>query len=195
MEKNEIRELIDHFGIYIRPSNNEELLMITKNVADAKKRQDELKLAKPSIIAYIHEQENEEKRKREEIEKQFENGTLPIEVRETTHYSRALDMVVTENQITGDPESLSKLMGSRDSGYYTDLPPGKYPISVLPAWQKMQAKKLQLEAKFKEAKETGKRVLVSKKTAPCNEPDCSLDEIYTYAMPDGSLKEERIHTY
>ena len=197
MEESKIRETIEHFGITTRSGNGEELILITRNVDEAKRRQLELRAAKSEILAYIHAREEEEKRKRDEIEKQFENGTLPIEVREITHFSSALDTVVTENEIAGDTASLSRLMGVQYNGYYTDLPPGKYPISVLPAWQKMHAKKLDLEAKFREARETGKRVLISKQTEECKgeEEECSVDIVYTFAMPDGTVKIERIHTY
>ena len=52
-------------------------------------------------------------------------------------------------------------------------------------------------AKFDEAKKTGKPVLLRKWTEDCNDPreECSLDVVYEYAMPDGSTKNERQHTW
>ena len=53
------------------------------------------------------------------------------------------------------------------------------------------------QAKFDEARETGKPVLLQKWTEPCNDPreECSLDIVQQYAMPDGSVKTERNHTW
>ena len=58
-------------------------------------------------------------------------------------------------------------------------------------------KKAELEAKFAEAKRTGKPVEIFRTTTECNDPkiECSLDIITIWAMPDGTQKEERIHTY
>jgi hypothetical protein len=53
------------------------------------------------------------------------------------------------------------------------------------------------KAKFDEARETGRPVLLQKWTEPCNDPreECSLDIVQQYAMPDGSVKTERNHTW
>lgn len=58
-------------------------------------------------------------------------------------------------------------------------------------------KKAELEKKFAEAKRTGKKVEIFRTTAECNNPkiECSLDIIIIWAMPNGTQKEERIHTY
>lgn len=58
-------------------------------------------------------------------------------------------------------------------------------------------KKAELNAKFEEAKRTGKPVEIFRTTTECNDPkiECSLDIITIWAMPDGTQKEERIHTY
>jgi hypothetical protein len=58
-------------------------------------------------------------------------------------------------------------------------------------------KKAELEAKFAEAKRTGKPVEIFRTTTECNDPkiECSLDIITIWAMPDGTQTEERIHTY
>lgn len=51
--------------------------------------------------------------------------------------------------------------------------------------------------KFEEAKTTGKPVELSRYTTGCNDPheDCDLDVVVSYAMPDGSVKTERHHTW
>jgi len=53
------------------------------------------------------------------------------------------------------------------------------------------------QAKFEEARETGEPVLLQKWSEPCNDPreECSLDICCQYAMPDGSVKTERQHTW
>jgi len=53
------------------------------------------------------------------------------------------------------------------------------------------------QAKFDEAKATGKPVLLRHYMADCNDPheECSLDSVSEYAMPDGTVKTERMHTW
>ena len=53
------------------------------------------------------------------------------------------------------------------------------------------------QAKFDEARETGRPVLLQKWSEPCSDPreECSLDIVQQYAMPDGSVKTERNHTW
>lgn len=64
--------------------------------------------------------------------------------------------------------------------------------------EKEQAKKdAEIKAKYAEAKETGKPVEIQRFITDCNNPreECSTDIITVYAMPDGSTKETRTHTY
>lgn len=53
------------------------------------------------------------------------------------------------------------------------------------------------KAKFERARETGRPVLLKRWTEPCSDPreECSLDIVQQYAMPDGSVKTERNHTW
>ncbi len=53
------------------------------------------------------------------------------------------------------------------------------------------------QAKFERARKTGRPVLLAQWTEPCNDPreECSLDIVQQYAMPDGSVKTERNHTW
>jgi len=65
---------------------------------------------------------------------------------------------------------------------------------------KIEAKKkkqAEIAAKFDEAQKTGEPVLLRKWTEDCNDPkeECSVDIIYEYAMPDGTTKLERHHTW
>lgn len=58
-------------------------------------------------------------------------------------------------------------------------------------------KQKEIDEKFKQARETGEKVELERWSAGCNDPsaDCDLDIIVKYAMPDGSTKTERYHTY
>lgn len=59
------------------------------------------------------------------------------------------------------------------------------------------AKVAEAEAKFAEAKETGEPVELDRRVEPCDGSavECSLDIVIRYAMPDGTTKVKRIHTY
>lgn len=59
------------------------------------------------------------------------------------------------------------------------------------------AEKAELQAKFDEAKATGKNVKIRTYMAECNDPkeSCSTDVVTEYAMPDGRVKKERMHTW
>ena len=58
-------------------------------------------------------------------------------------------------------------------------------------------KQAEIAAKFDEAQKTGEPVLLRKWTEDCNDPkeECSVDIVYEYAMPDGTTKVERHHTW
>ncbi|PRR85518.1 hypothetical protein [Clostridium luticellarii] len=53
------------------------------------------------------------------------------------------------------------------------------------------------KAIFQKAKETGEPQELSRILAECNDPDedCSLDIVYTMAMPDGTTQQKRQHTW
>ncbi|BFH18296.1 hypothetical protein J6TS7_20940 [Paenibacillus dendritiformis] len=58
-------------------------------------------------------------------------------------------------------------------------------------------RKRQLDEKFEEAKRTGERVLMRSWHDRCNNPreECSLDIVSEWAMPDGTTKVTRQHTW
>lgn len=58
-------------------------------------------------------------------------------------------------------------------------------------------KKEEVQKLFELAKETGEKQEITRWTEPCNNPneECNLDSIVLYAMPDGSKKKERYHTW
>lgn len=57
--------------------------------------------------------------------------------------------------------------------------------------------KAEIAAKFAEAKETGDPVVIRRWSEPCNDPyeECDVDNLVEYAMPDGTTKVERHHTW
>lgn len=61
---------------------------------------------------------------------------------------------------------------------------------------KQEAELKRLQA-FETAKKTGTKQFLSSWSEECNEPEesCDIDNVYLYAMPDGSMKEERNHTW
>ncbi|WP_374723589.1 hypothetical protein [Calidifontibacillus erzurumensis] len=63
--------------------------------------------------------------------------------------------------------------------------------------EKEEQRKIEEQKKFEEAKRTGKPVELSRYTTFCNNPneECNIDIVVTYALPDGSIKTERIHTW
>ena len=64
--------------------------------------------------------------------------------------------------------------------------------------QEREAKrKKAIEEKFEKARETGEKIELERWTSVCNDPsaDCDIDIVIRYAMPDGSTKTERYHTY
>ena len=58
-------------------------------------------------------------------------------------------------------------------------------------------KQKEIEEKIKQARETGEKVELERWSVGCNDPtaDCDIDIVIKYAMPDGSIKTERYHTY
>ena len=63
--------------------------------------------------------------------------------------------------------------------------------------QAEEKKEAERKAIFDKAKETGKKQLLKKWSEPCNDPneECDVDMIYEYAMPNGTVKGERQHTW
>ena len=65
-----------------------------------------------------------------------------------------------------------------------------------PAKKKAEAK-AERQAKFDEAAITGQPVVLQSYATDCNDPkeECSTDIVTVYAMPDGTTKTTRQHTW
>lgn len=63
--------------------------------------------------------------------------------------------------------------------------------------EKEKAEKERIEALFAKARETGKPQVIEQYPVECNVPeeDCDIDIVTIYAMPDGTRKTERHHTW
>lgn len=65
------------------------------------------------------------------------------------------------------------------------------------AEEKQEKRESKVNEKFEEAKKTNTKVEISRTSEVCSDDneDCDVDIIVTYAMPDGSKKTERYHTW
>ena len=63
--------------------------------------------------------------------------------------------------------------------------------------EQVEKKQKEIDEKFKQARETGEKVELERWHEKCSDPseECSLDIVVIYAMPDGTTKIERYHTY
>lgn len=63
--------------------------------------------------------------------------------------------------------------------------------------EKEKAEKERIEKLFEKARETGEKQVIVQYSVPCNDPeeDCDIDIVTIYAMPDGTRKTERHHTW
>lgn len=215
--KARINQLIETYRIRLARQNGQEGIRVfgrptAKDVA-------ELKSLKPEIMAELKNRAAEEKaqreaeaqrviREREEERKAILSGEKKIEV----HFK---DGEYTSGyQVFGEAAELLKGLGLAEQVSYSTMVSDDL-VKALgesftyqqaaefaqPARQKAEAEKVaraeERKAKFQEARETGKKVLLSKVTAGCDGSvtECDLDIIYEWAMPDGTVIEERIHTH
>lgn len=213
-----IGQLIEKYRITLARQNGQEGIRVFGKPS----RQEiaEIKNLKPEIMAELKRRRDERiarerveaeaaEKARDEERKAILSGEKKIEVR--FHDGEYL----TGYQVFGEAAELLKGLGlAKDvRGWGTEV--SDELVKALgesftyrqaaefaqPAQQKAEAEKAaraeERKAKFQEARETGEKVLLSKTTAGCDGTvsECSLDIIYTWAMPDGTVTEERIHTH
>ena len=213
-----IEELIKKYRITLARQNGQE--GIRGFGKPSRQEIAEIKNLKPEIMAELKRRRDERiareraeaeaaEREREEERNSILSGEKKIEVR--FHDGEYL----TGYQVFGEAAELLKGLGlAKDvRGWGTQVPDElvkalgesfTYQQAVgfaQPAQQKAEAEKAarieERKAKFQEAREAGKKVLLSKVTAGCDGSvtECDLDIIYEWAMPDGTVIEERIHTH
>jgi uncharacterized protein (DUF4415 family) len=206
-------ELIRRYHIRLHGADQ---LAISGGAKLSKKVQEELRQAKPAILAELRrrEQEQAETEARRQAEQKAEKqailtGETPIRLR--WHDGEYL----SGHQVFGPAAELLTALGLAKPvqawGTLVDHQAAKalgteflYAAAVeyaRPAKEataaKEAAKEAERQAKFAEARETGKPVLLRKWTTGCCDPkeECSLDIHYELAQPDGTVRREWHHTW
>lgn len=175
-----------------------------------------LKEAKPAILVELHQQETEraaayaKKKAADEAENQaLVVGEKPIVC--TYHDGEYL----SGYEVFGQDAKLLEALGLARyvDGWGYHVPSAvvnvlgtefTYPAALeytRPAREAKAAKEAaraaERAAKFQQARETGKRVEISRYSTECNDPreECSMDIVTVWAMPDGMEKTTRQHTW
>ena len=210
---NEMNELIRALAIEVTIHKGEEALYIPGHKKPTKAQLDRVRALKPQIIAELKRRETEkaaqEKAEKEQRIADIKAGKLTIKA----HYHDG--EYLSGYTVFGEEASLLEEIGiaKHVSGWGSCVDDkaiealGKeftYPEAleyVRPTLEAKEAKKAAAEAeragKLEEAKRTGKPVEIRSWTAECNDPheQCSLDIITEYAMPDGTIRTDREHTW
>ena len=213
MMTNEMNELIRALAIEVTIHKGEEALYIPGHKKPTKAQLDRVRALKPQIIAELKRRETEkaaqEKAEKEQRIADIKAGKLTIKA----HYHDG--EYLSGYTVFGEEASLLEEIGiaKHVSGWGSCVDDkaiealGKeftYPEAleyVRPTLEAKEAKKAAAEAeragKLEEAKRTGKPVEIRSWTAECNDPheQCSLDIITEYAMPDGTIRTDREHTW
>ena len=167
---------------------------------------------KPQIIARIKEQieqKRQEKLAKEQERQNIIEGRTPIKVSfydgeylsAYTVYGEAaslLGQLGLGREVMGwgfsVPDALVEALGTE----FTYPQAKEFARPALEARQAKQAKaEADRQAKFDEAKRTGKPVLLHEFADECDDPkeECNTDIVTVYAMPDGSTQTKRVHTW
>jgi hypothetical protein len=210
----EIREMITKFRMTLAEKDGQEGIRVYGKPTT--KQVEEIKAKKAEIIAELHRIEDEEKAKaaaekaRKEAEKQgILNSSIKIKVE--YHDGEYLSGYEVYGQAGELLEEIGAAKYIEGWGYRVDFELvealgkeftyAKAMEYTRPAREakaaKEQAEKAEKQAKFDEAKTTGKPVELKRYTAECNDPqeECNMDIVTVYAMPDGSTKTVRMHTW
>jgi hypothetical protein len=176
----------------------------------------ELKAAKPEILAELDRRElKKETKKQAELQEKADAKQRLLSGEDKIELAYHDGEYLSGYYPTGEAGSLLKELGLAKyvDGWGTHV--NKEVVDALgkeftyqqavkfarPALEKVEAKKQEKEAarqaKFTEAKETGKPVVLRHYMDEWNDPheECDLDSITIYAMPDGSEKTTRSHTW
>jgi hypothetical protein len=209
-----IDEMIAKWHIALTEQSGEVALRI--NGKATAKQVEALKKAKPEIIAELQHREAEKAARiaKEKAEKEAERKAILAG-------EKAIRIVYYDGEylqghnVSGPAAELLKDLGLAEhvSGWgchvdhiaakalgeeFTYQQAAEYARPALEAKAaKVAAKEAARQAKFDEARETGKPVLLHKWTSDCcdRREECSLDIHYEHAMPDGSVKHEWHHTW
>ncbi|MHB8552793.1 MAG: hypothetical protein ACYDAO_04315 [Thermoplasmataceae archaeon] len=194
----ETEDIIKKYNIRLLEDGRIQLQVPAKSVTQDIK--DMISAQKPKIVSYLQAIKTEEEKLKQKLKQQYQDGTLEFTVETVTHFVGALDQEITENIITYDEQIYDILKWELDY-FGNDIPvslsPGKHTVSELPRWQKEQQKEQRKKQIFEIAKQTGERQLLERYSTDCNDPEeeCNTDIVQIFAMPDGTQKVFRTHTY
>ena len=210
-----INEMITKFRLELTEQNGEPAVKCYGK--PNKKQLAELKAAKPEIIAELQRraQEKAEWAAKERAEEAAEreaiiSGEKPIQLQ---HYDgEYLSGWHPVGQSSGIMQELGLVRHVDGWGLYIEPktieelggPEFTYQQTLELSRSREQAKKVAQEvanlarqAKFDEARKTGKPVILERWMEDCLDPheECSTDMVSRYAMPDGTTRTDRQHTW
>ena len=209
MEAKRIEQIIRVHDIVIREQNGQEVIMLRQNInllSDDEK--DEIRTAKPEIIKFIKDKAAAEKEAYENEKTAIMSGEKKIELTlEDYDYPRWILLGKVENELLkaiGIVESVGydtmlidkaeKALGH--SFTYQQAIEFMKPITDVKQ-QKEEAEKARIAEIFETAKATGKKQALKSWMEDCNDPreECSTDSVTLWAMPNGTTKTTRQHTW
>ena len=210
-----INELIVKYCMKYAIVDGQEVVQVQNQKGLTQKTIKEIKENKPEILAELKARKEErekieaEKETAKEAEKQaYLNGTKKFELTsEDYDYPRYIILSAVAADL------LKELGVAKDVGYDTVLKADAEkalgtsftyqqaldfisPIKKAEQ-EKEEAEKARIAAIFETAKETGKKQVLKSWMEECNDPkeECSTDSVTLWAMPDGSKKTTRTHTW
>jgi hypothetical protein len=209
-----IQEMIRKFDLKLAIHNGEEAIHVRRKLT--KTQIEEIKAKKPEIISELKAKKAAEEAKKEADSKDaaeeleaFKNSTKQIEVRYYDGEYLSGYCIYGQAAKLLEELGLSKYVpgwGNLVDSKFIDTVGEKFTYKQAVEYSqpardaeaaKQAAKEAARQAKFNEAKETGKPVELERYTTDCNDPreECSTDIVTVWAMPDGSTKTTRQHTW
>lgn len=209
-----IHEMIRKFNLELAVHNGEEAIFVRRKLT--KNQVEKIKSKKPEIIAELKtrkaaEDAREEAKRKAAVEEleAFKNSTKLIEV---CYYdgeylsghcsygqaAKLLEELGLAKYVSGWGNLVDLKFIDTVGEKFTYQQAVEYSQPARDAEAAKQAtKEAARQAKFDEAQRTGEPVVLYHYADNCNDPreECSLDFVVVYAMPDGSTKTERSHTW
>lgn len=205
-----ISEMIAKYGIRL---HGESQLLIQNYVPGGNKlsqdAKDQIVAAKPKILAELLRRKADAEAKEQAETDDILSGAIPIKA----HYhdgeylsgyevygkaAELLEKLGVTRYVDGWGYHIERKAIDTLGTEFTYQQAAEYARPALEAKQAEQVRQdAERQAKFDEARETGKPVLLKQWPAECNDPheECSTDIVSQYAMPDGSAKKVRRHTW
>lgn len=215
---------IDNVSSYAEPTKIKGIWtyrVIDKKIVEnllGKGKGDTIYIAHPSAEQVYNEIEKRKEEEKKKKELAIKTGEIPIETGEIPIEFCSYNGEYLSGYSVASPELAADLLTRLDLAEYVSgwgvLVKGElvdalgtkftYPQAAKfakPIREEKDRKRREREAakaaKFAQARETGEPVILYQWSEPCNDPkeECSVDNLTEYAMPDGSTKVERHHTW